>query len=87
MMLEQGSPAPAIEGPDRSDPWWHAIELLAEVSEDRRRDALYRVERVAGHLEEADLQRERHPVQGASAFPNPGQFLFVESEEMLDLQS
>ena len=63
-MLEQGPPAPAIEGPDRGDPWRLAIELPTEMGEDVRRDAFDGVERVAGHLEKTDLQRERHPVHG-----------------------
>ncbi len=57
------------------------------MGEDVRRDALDGVERVAGHLEKADLQRERHPVHGASAFPDLGKLLLVESEDVLDLQS
>jgi hypothetical protein len=32
------------------------------------------------------VERERQPVQGAAAFPNPGKFLLVECEEMLDLK-
>ena len=85
-MLEQDPPAPAIEGPDRGDARRLAAELPAEVSEDVRRDALDGVERVAGHLEEADLQRERHLVQGAPALPDAGKLLLVEREEVLDLK-
>ena len=87
MVLEQGSPAPAIEGSDRGDPRRLATKLPAEVGEDVRRDALDGVEGGAGHLEEADLQRERHPVQGAPAFPDLGEFLLIEGEEVLDLKS
>jgi hypothetical protein len=29
---------------------------------------------------------ERQPVQRTAAFPNPGKFLFVEREEMLDFK-
>ncbi len=85
MVLEQGSPA-TIESPDRGDPRRHAIELPAEMGEDVRRDALHRIERGAGHLEKADLQRERHPIHGAAAFPNLDKLLFVEHEEVLDFE-
>ncbi len=54
--------------------------------EDRRRNALDGIERVAGYLEKANLQRERHPVQGAPALPDPGKFLLVKREEVLDLK-
>ncbi len=87
MMLEQGPSAPAIEGPDRGDPRRHAIELPAEVIEDVRWNALDGVERVAGHFEKANVERERQPVQRAPTFPNPGMFLLVEREEVLDLKS
>jgi len=60
--------------------------LPAEVIEDVRWNALDGVERVAGHLEKADLQRERHPVQGAPAFSNAGKFLLIKREEVLDLK-
>ena len=76
----------AIERPDRGDPRRLAIELPAEVGEDVRRNALDGVERGAGHLEEADLQRERHAVQGAPAFPDFDKFLLVEREEVFDFQ-
>ena len=78
MVLEQGPSAPGIERPDRGDPRRLAIELPAEMGEDVRRNALDGVERVAGHFEEADLQPERHPVQGAPAFPDVGKLLLVE---------
>ena len=74
MMLEQGPATPAIECPDRGDPRRHAIELPAEMIEDLRRNELHGIECVAGHLEKADLQRERQPVQGTPAFSNPGKF-------------
>jgi hypothetical protein len=32
------------------------------------------------------VERERQPVQGTTAFPDPGKFLLVEREEMLDLK-
>jgi hypothetical protein len=32
------------------------------------------------------MERERQPVQRTPAFSNPGKFLFVEREEMLDLK-
>jgi hypothetical protein len=32
------------------------------------------------------MERERQPVQGTPAFSNPGQFLLIEREEMLDLK-
>ena len=86
MMLEQGPPAPAIERPDGGDLRRRAIDLPAQPVEDFRRNALHGIERVAGHLEKADVERERQPVQGTAAFPNPGKFLLVEREEMLDLK-
>ena len=86
MMLEQGPPAPAIERPDRGDLRRRAIELPAQPIEDFRRNALHGIERVAGHLEKADVERERQPVQGTPTFSNPGKFLLVEREEMLDLK-
>ena len=86
MMLEQGPGAPAIERPDRGDPRRHAIEVPAEMIEDLRGNELNGVEGTAGHLEEADLEGERQPVQGSPAFSNRSQFALVESEEMLDLE-
>jgi hypothetical protein len=86
MMLKQGSPAPAIEGPDGGYARWRAIELPAEMLENFWWDALHRIERVAGHLEKTDVERERQPVQGTSAFSNLGEFVLVEREEMLDLK-
>jgi hypothetical protein len=86
MMLKQGPPASPIEGPDGGYPRRRAIELPAEMFENLRRDALHGIERVAGHLEKTDVERERQPVQGTSAFSNPGEFLLVEREEMLDLK-
>ena len=86
MMLEQGAAAPAIEGPDRGDPGRHAVELPAEMIEDPRRNELHGVERPAGHFEEADLQGEGQPVQGAPPLPNRGEFARVEREEMRDLE-
>ncbi len=82
LMLKQGSPAPAIEGPDGGDPWRLTIELHTKMGEDVRRDALYRVERGAGHLEKTDLQRERHPVHRASTFPDLGKLLLAEAPRM-----
>jgi hypothetical protein len=32
------------------------------------------------------VERERQPVQGTTAFPDPGKLLLVEREEMLDLK-
>ena len=84
--LEQGPQAPAMEGPDRGDARRLAAELPAEVGEDVRRDALDGVERVAGHLEEANLQGERHSVQGAPALPDASKLLLVEREEVLDFE-
>jgi len=63
-----------------------AIELPAKATENFRRNALHGIERVAGHLEKADVERERQPVQGTPAFSNPGKFLLVECEEVLDLK-
>jgi hypothetical protein len=85
MMLEQGPGAPAIERSDGGDPRRHAIEVPAEMIEDLRGNELHGVEGTAGHLEEADLEGERQPVQGSPAFSNQSQFALVESEEMLDL--
>jgi hypothetical protein len=86
MMLKQGSPAPAIERPDRGYLRRYAIELPTQPIEDFRRNALHGIECVAGHLEKTDVERERQPVQGAPAFSNPGKFLLVKREEMLDLK-
>jgi len=46
----------------------------------------HRVERVAGHLADANLQRKRHSVQGTPAFSNPRKFLLVQREGALDLK-
>src|SRR5512147_605608 len=86
VMLEQGPSAPAIKRSDRGDPRRYAIEVPAEMIEDRRGNELDRVERTAGHLEEADLEGERQPVQGAAAFSNRSQLALVECEEMLNLE-
>jgi hypothetical protein len=86
MMLKQGAAAPAIECPDRGYPRRRAIELSAEAIKDFRRNALHSIERVAGHFEKAAVERERQPVQGTPTFSNPGKFLLVEREEMLDLK-
>jgi hypothetical protein len=86
MMLEQGPPAPPIEGPDGGYPRRRAIELPAEMLENLWRDAFHGIERVAGHPEKTDVERERQPVQGTPAFSNPGKFLLVECEEVLDLK-
>jgi hypothetical protein len=56
------------------------------MGEDGRRNALHGIERVAGHFEEADLQRERHSVHQAPALPDFGTFPLVKCEEVLDLQ-
>jgi hypothetical protein len=85
-MLKQGPSAPAIERPDRGYLRRCAIELPAQPIEDFRWNALHGIECVAGHLEKADVERERQPVQGTAAFSNPGKFLLVEREEMLDLK-
>jgi hypothetical protein len=86
VMLKQGPSAPAIERPDRGYLRRCAIELPAEMLENLWGNALHGIERIAGHLEKADVERERQPVQGTSAFSNPGEFLLVEREEMLDLK-
>ncbi len=86
VVLEQGPVAPAIERPDRGDPRRLAIELPAKMGEDVRWNPLHGIERAAGHLEEADLQRERHPVQGTPSFPDLAKFLLVEGKEVLDLR-
>ena len=86
MMLEQGTAAPAIEGPDRGDPGRHAVELPAEMVEDPRRNELHGVERSAGQFEEADLQGEGQPVQGTPPLPNRGKLVLIEREEMRDLE-
>lgn len=54
--------------------------------EDPRRNELHGVERPAGHFEEADLQGEGQPVQGAPPLPNRGKLVRVEREEILDLE-
>jgi hypothetical protein len=86
VVLEQSPPA-TVESPNGGDLRRHAIELAAEVGEDVRRDTLHRIERGAGHLEKADLQRECHLVHGAPAFPDLDKLLLVEGEEVLNLQS
>src|SRR5208337_3507136 len=86
VMFEQSPATPAIECPDRGDPRRHAIELPAKVIEDLRWNEFHGIECGAGHLEEADLQPERQPVQGTAAFSNLGELVRVESEEMLDLE-
>lgn len=86
MVLEQGSRTPAIERPDRGNPRRRAIDLPAKMIEDLRRYQLHRVERPAGQLEKADLQGERQPVPRSAAFPDRGELIFVEREEVLDLE-
>ena len=63
-----------------------AVEAGTVAIKDFRRNALHSIKRVAGHFEKADVERERQPVQGTSAFSNPGKFLLVEREEMFDLK-
>src|SRR5207247_509448 len=59
MVLEQGPATPAIECPQRGNPRRHAIELPAEMIEDRRRNEFDGVECSAGIL--------RNPTWRASA--------------------
>src|SRR3954454_18423599 len=82
MVLEQGPATPAIECPKRGNPRRHAIELPAEMIEDRRRNEFDGIECSTGHLKEPDLEGE----QGASPFPNRGKFVLVKGEEVLDLE-
>ena len=84
LMVEQRAAA-AIEGADRGDPRWRAGQLMAEMVEHGGRDDLDRVERGAGHLEEADLQRERQPVERPPALTDQDQLVLAQREEMLDL--
>jgi hypothetical protein len=86
MVLEQGSKTPAIERPDRGNPRRRAIDLPAKMIEDLRWYQLHRVERPAGQLEKADLQGERQPVQRSTAFSDRGKLIFIEREEVLDLE-
>ena len=62
MVLEQGPATAAIECPQRGNPRRHAIELPAEMIEDRRRNEFDGGECSAGHLKEPDLEGERQPV-------------------------
>lgn len=61
LVIEQ-SPATPVEGPDRSDPRCRRADLPAEVVEHRGRYDLHRVQRPAGHLQEAELESEGHAV-------------------------
>ena len=49
------------------------------------RNDLDRIERPAGHLEEADLESERQPVQHPPPSPDGGKLLFSQREKVLDL--
>ena len=60
-------------------------ELAAKMLQHAGRNDLDRIECPAGHLEEADLERERQPVQHPPPTPDSGGLLLAEREEMLDL--
>jgi hypothetical protein len=62
LMVEQGA-SPPVERPDRGQSRRRESELAAEMLQHSGRDDLDRIERPAGHLEEADLDGERQPVQ------------------------
>src|SRR5262245_27372569 len=84
LMIEQGAPPP-VERPDRGQPP-RASELAAEMLQHSGRDDLDRIECPAGHLEEADLEGKRQPVQYPPPAPDGRELVFAEREEILDLQ-
>jgi hypothetical protein len=84
LMVEQGAPPP-VERPDRGQPRRCASELAAKMLQHAGRNDLDRIECPAGHLEKADLERERQPVQHPPPSPDSGVLLLAEREEMLDL--
>jgi hypothetical protein len=49
------------------------------------RDDLDRIERAAGHFEEADLKGERQPVQHGPPLSDGRKLVFAQREEVLDL--
>ena len=84
LMVEQRA-SPPVERPDRGNPRRCASELAAEMLQHPGRDDLDRIQRPAGHLEEADLKGERQPVQHPPPSPDGGKLVFAEREEMFDL--
>jgi len=66
LVIEQRATT-AVESPDRGDPRRRRGDLLAKVLKHRGRDDLNGIERAAGHLQEAELQRESHTVHRRAA--------------------
>ena len=84
LMIEQRA-SPPVERTDRSNPRRRASQLAAEMLQHPGRDDLYRIERAAGHLEEADMEGERQPVQHSPAATDGGKLVLTQREEVLGL--
>ena len=72
LMLEQRPPAP-VEGTDRGEPRRGLVELAAEMGEHGLRQDLDRVQQPPRHLQEADVEGQREPVQRRLPLPHAGQ--------------
>ena len=86
LMVEQRAPPP-VERPDRGNPRRCTSQLAAEMFQHPGRDDLDRIERAAGHFEEADLKGERQPVQHGPPSSDGRKLVFAQREEVLDLPS
>jgi len=84
LMVKQCA-SPPIKRPNRGNPRRGASELAAEMFQHSGWDNLDRIERPAGHLEEADLKAERQPVPHPPPSADGGKLVLAEREELFDL--